>query len=760
MPLPYKVPGPQLAGFLKSDHRLRALIGPVYGGRKSAAAFDIVRRAIDPRYRPQRVWRWVVVRQRRDELEAETVACVQHWLAGEGEYDAKARQLLFAFELDDGLERLIEYQFLAMDEAVDRRRLPSLECSAVWLDDARNFAEGVLDDARLICGRYPGGLDGGCQWRGIIATSRMPLPGHWLITRDDIELYRQPSGRSPQAENIENLKAKGFSYSKLAAAEDPDWVARYVDAEITGGAKETAAEASREAARGSLTQFIQVAMPDIEPAAHHQLIISKLEAVARGESKRLMLFLPPGSAKSTYASVLFPPWFMGNHPSLPVIAASHSKELAERFGRRVRNIVGSSLFRDTFGFGLSGDSGAAGRWETARGGEYFAVGVDASVTGRRCALGIIDDPVKGRADADSATVRQHVWDWYKSDFWTRLIPGAAIILIMTRWHDDDLAGRLLEEAKNGGEQWDIVNLPMLAEADDPLGRAPGEKLWPEWFTDEMIATARRDPRNWSALYMQRPMPESGDYFKTEWFRWYDKMPPREQLRTYGASDYATKQAGGDYTVHLVVGLDPNADIYLLDLYRAQVSPDQWIDPLLDLMARWKTITWAEEAGQIKNSVGPFITKRQLERKIYAVRRQFTSSSDKAARAQAIRGRAGMGKVYLPRGAPWVVEFLHELLRFPAGIHDDQVDGFSLIGRMLDEMVPGNQPVVVPRPLADPVNLDPYGPGGSRSTASAPDRMRRACGVPHRAAPTIRTSEAIDGYDLGRAQGRSSAGDCR
>jgi predicted phage terminase large subunit-like protein len=671
----YSPPGAQLAAFLKSNHPRRGVVGPVYGGRKSAAVFDIVTRAV--RHKRQRAWRWVVVRQSRDELEAQTVRTVLHWMR-DGKYDERKHRWAYLYDLGDDVERVLEIEFLAIEEAADRRRFANLEASAVWLDDARNLSESILEDARLIAGRYPGGLEGGTQWRGVIATSRMPLPGHWLVTRDDIELYRQPSGRSAQAENIENLKAKGFSYAKLAQDEDPDWVARFVDAEITAGAAESEAEASREAARASLTQFIRVAMPDIEPAAHHQLIIAKLEAVARGEIKRLMLFLPPGSAKSTYASVLFPPWFMGNHPSLPVIAASHSKELAERFGRRVRNLVGSPLFRETFGFGLSGDSGAAGRWETARGGEYFAVGVDASVTGRRCALGIIDDPVKGRAEADSPTVRQHVWEWYKSDFWTRLIPGAAIILIMTRWHDDDLAGRLLEEARTGGEQWDIVNLPAEAEDDDPLGRAIGERLWAEWYTPEMFAVAKRDPRNWSALYQQRPMPESGDFFKAEWLKYYDTAPAREQLRTYGASDYATKAEGGDFTVHLVVGLDPNSDIYLLDLWRERAASDKWAEALIDLMERWKTVTWAEETGQIKASVGPFLTKRQLERKVYAIRRQFTSSSDKPSRAQAIRGRTGMGKVYLPRGAPWVVDFVQELLRFPAGTHDDQVDAIYIM----------------------------------------------------------------------------------
>ena len=692
----YSPPGAELARFLKSDARLRAVIGPVYAGRKSAAVYDILQRCV--RFSKQRAWRWVAVRQRRDEIEAHTLRTLQHWIR-DGAYDEKKRRWGYLFDLGDGVKRTLEIDFLAVEEGVDRRRLPTIEASAVWLDDARNLPEGVLEDCRLIVGRYPGGLDGGCLWRGIVCTSRMPAPGHWLVSRPDVELYRQPGGRSPQAENLQHLAKRGFSYQRLAEDENPDWVRRNIDAEITAGVAEDEHERGRVEARGSLTQFIRLTMPDIEPAAHHQLIIDKLERVARGEITRLMLFLPPGSAKSTYASVLFPPWWMGNHPSLPVIAASHSKELAERFGRRVRNIVGSPTFRDTFGFGLSGDSGAAGRWETARGGEYFAVGVDASVTGRRAALGIIDDPVKGRAEADSPTVRQHTWDWYKADFWTRLIPGAAVIYIGTRWHDDDLAGRLLAEAKEGGEQWEVVSLPAIAGEDDPLGRAPGERLWPEWYTDSMFEVARRDPRNWSALYQQEPVPESGDFFKAEWLRWYDKPPPREVLRTYGASDYATRAEGGDFTVHLVVGIDPNADIYVLDLWRRRTSSDEWIEALLDLMELWRTVTWAEESGQIKSAVGPFITRRQLERKIYAIRRQFSSGSDKPTRAQSIRGRIGMGKVFLPRSAPWATDLVAELLRFPAGTHDDQVDCLSLIGRMLDEMVPGTAQVVKPDPLA-------------------------------------------------------------
>ncbi len=450
----------------------------------------------------------------------------------------------------------------------------------------------------------------------------------------------------------------------------------------------------RLTAAESLPRFIEVVSPELHPAQHHRLLLDRLTEVERGEVSRLMIFMPPGSAKSTYASILFPSWFLGRNSDRSVIGASHSGDLAERFGRRVRNLVGSTDFKRVFGFGLSGDSAAAGRWETERGGEYYAVGVDASVTGRRADLGIIDDPVKGRAEADSPTIRDRIWDWYQSDFWPRLKPGGRVVLIMTRWHEDDLAGRLLREAALGGERWEVLSLPAEARPGDPLGRAPGERLWPEWFRAEMFAAAKRDTRNWSALYQQEPAPESGDYFKAEWFRWYDRAPPRDHLEVYGASDYAVTAEGGDYTVHGIFGIAPGDDIYLLDLWRAQTSSDVWVESALDLMERWRPIMWAEENAQIEKGVGPFLTKRQLERRLlFCYRKQYSSASNKAVKAQSIRGRMAMGKVYFPRGAPWSADLSAELLHFPAGRNDDQVDVLSLVGRMLDELVGG----VVPRP---------------------------------------------------------------
>lgn len=422
-----------------------------------------------------------------------------------------------------------------------------------------------------------------------------------------------------------------------------------------------------------------------------------------------MVFMPPGSAKSHYANVNFVPWWLGRNPSGNIITASYGQELADKWGRRSRAIVAGDEFRRVFGFGLDPGSQAANRWATDRGGEYVAVGVGGPVTGNRADLAVIDDPVKGREEADSETVRARTKDWYKDDLWTRLKPGAGIVLIMTRWHEDDLAGWLLDEATRGGEAWDVLSLPWEAESNDPLGRALGERLWPEWFTEDMEREAKRDARRWSALYQQRPTPEEGDYFKAEWLRGYDKAPP--EMKIYGASDYAVTSDGGDYTVHIVVGVDPDENMFVLDLWRGQTNSLEWVEAFCDMAERWKPLEWAEESGQIKAAVGPFLERRQRERRAYVYRRQFPTKGDKAVRAQAIRGRIAMNGLYLPR-ADWVAEFRRELLTFPAGKHDDQVDALGLIGQLLDH-------------IGGPRKEQPAAPGRTLETMTLNDLWRHA-----------------------------------
>lgn len=416
---------------------------------------------------------------------------------------------------------------------------------------------------------------------------------------------------------------------------------------------------------------------------------------------RLMVFMPPGSAKSTYCSVLFPAWFIGQEWGGNVLAASHSTELAERFGRKVRNLIGEH--GGALGTGISGDSGAAGRWETTAGREYYAAGAGVGIAGFRAKLGIIDDPFRGRADAESKTIRDRIWEWYNDDFDTRCIPGAHQILIMTRYHEDDLAGRLLRRdgAKvlvpspegEGGRLllrggWDVISLPAIAGERDQLGRSPGEWLWEgEYgYADQLRSKfATSDPRSWASLYQQNPVPDKGAYFDGSWLRSVRFLPEQRSLRYYGASDYAVTQSGGDFTVHLVVGIDPKGRLYLVDLWRGQTDSAEWVSAWCDLVKKWRPFEWAEERGQILSSIGPFLEQQANKERAFTYRRQFPSKHDKAVRAQSIRARMSMGGLYVPAGASWLSEFEQELLRFPSAVHDDQVDALGLIGQLLDHI---------------------------------------------------------------------------
>jgi hypothetical protein len=236
------------------------------------------------------------------------------------------------------------------------------------------------------------------------------------------------------------------------------------------------------------------------PARHHKLLLSWLEAVSKGTVDRLMILMPPGHGKSVYASVLFPAWWFSQHPQSAVIATSHTAELAERFGRRVRNLI--MEHSGSLGYSVRSDSAAAGRWELDTGAEYYAAGVGGTITGRRADLAIIDDPVGSRQDAESELQRERVYDWFRADLYTRMKPGGRIILIQTRWHSDDLGGRLLAEMETGKDKWHVLKLPALAtDDDDAMGRAIGEPLWAEWEDAEKLDRKRQaiGERDWSAL---------------------------------------------------------------------------------------------------------------------------------------------------------------------------------------------------------------------------------------------------------------------
>jgi predicted phage terminase large subunit-like protein len=421
------------------------------------------------------------------------------------------------------------------------------------------------------------------------------------------------------------------------------------------------------------------------PARHHRLLNEKLEKVLTGEIPRLAVFMPPGSAKSTYASILFPPYVMANDSKALFLAASHTSELAERWGRRVRNIIADN--GNVLDISLKENEQAAGRWALNEGGEYMAAGANVGIAGFRAKYGLIDDPIRSRQDADSLLVRDRIWDWYLNDFRPRLIPHARQVLIQTRWHEDDLAGRALNH-----QEWEVLSLPAFAKIDDQLGREIDEPLWTDddyGYGDQLrMLRDSTPPRIWSALYQQSPTPDEGDYFKEEWLKPRDIIPVHSTLRCYGASDYAVTADGGDYTVHVVVGIDHLNNMYLLDVWRKQATPDVWIEALCDLVAKYRPLAWAEEQGQIKSSVGPFLEKQMRARRVYVTREQFPTRGDKAVRARSMQGRMALDGLYYPKNAHWVADWLSEILNLWASKHDDQGDAMGLVGQLLDKMVTG------------------------------------------------------------------------
>lgn len=432
-------------------------------------------------------------------------------------------------------------------------------------------------------------------------------------------------------------------------------------------------------AKRSLLAFTEFTNPLYQRANHHELIAEKLEAVERGEIDRLMIFMPPRHGKSELASKRFPAWCLGRDPNRQIIAASYNSDLANDFGRNVRNIVAEPEFGQVFpGVSLAPDSQAANRMNTNRGGSYVAAGVGTAVTGRGAHIALIDDPFKDREEADSERRRELVWDWYRSTLFTRLMPGGAIVLIQTRWHEDDLAGRLLEQE---ADQWDVLDLPAINKDN--------EALWPEWYPLNVLERIKNTigPREWSALYQQQPQPDEGTFFQREWFKTWEKLP---NVRYYGTSDYAVTDDGGDYTVHRVWGIDATGDVFRVAGWRGQTSSDVWIERKLDLIDKYKPLAWFGEGGVIQKAIEPMLKRRMRERKVYCRLEWLPSVADKPTRARSFQALAASGRVWFEPGAD-----IGEHLVFPAGKNDDDVDCSSLIGRVIDQAHPAivrNEPV--------------------------------------------------------------------
>lgn len=427
-------------------------------------------------------------------------------------------------------------------------------------------------------------------------------------------------------------------------------------------------------ARRRLIDFTEQTYSRYRTARHHRIIAEQLERIERREIDRLMLLLPPRHGKTELASRRYPPWNLGRNPHRQIIAASATESFATDVGREVRNIVKTDEFRSIFpNVTLAQDSTAAGRWHTNSGGIFAAVGVGSQILGKGADDFIIDDPFASMEDAQSELQRKRVIEWYQGSVYNRLQPGGTITIINHRMHEGDLSGYLLERQALGGDKWEVVELPAINDA--------GEPLWPEAYPIEALERIKANtlPRFWQALFQQNPQPDEGTFFQRGWFNEWTELP---RLRIYGSSDYAVTDGGGDWTVHRVWGLDSQDNLYRLDGWRGQTPADQWIDAKLDLIEKHKPAAWFGEAGVIQKAVEPMLLKRMRERKVRCRMEWVPSIHDKPTRARGFQARASMGNVYFEPGAD-----LSEFLVFPAGKHDDEVDVAGLMGRVLDQVHP-------------------------------------------------------------------------
>lgn len=405
--------------------------------------------------------------------------------------------------------------------------------------------------------------------------------------------------------------------------------------------------------------------------AHQKLLYQKLEKVTKGEIDRLMIFMPPRHSKSETVTVHYITYRLKADPKLNVILGCYNQRLANRFSRRIRKLAGEQKIA------LSRERRSVEEWETARGGGVRAVGVGAGITGYGARLVVIDDPVKNRAQAESQTFRDNAWNWFNDDIYTRFEPGAAVILIQTRWHEDDLAGRLLRAMRDGGDKWEVLSLPALAESDDPLGRSKGEPLCPERFDKAALKRIRRKlgSYSFSALYQQNPVPFEGGLFKRKWFRRIVSRPPAGLHWVRGYDLAVSTRDTADYTASFRVALDPKTgDLYIADGFRGRLEfPDQRRYIARCIAGERDTRHCIESALHGRAFV------QELQREVRFAGRSIRAvrvDEDKVTRAHSWTARAEAGKVVLVAGE-WIEEFLDEVCRFPRGRFDDQVDAVSL-----------------------------------------------------------------------------------
>jgi len=510
--------------------------------------------------------------------------------------------------------------------------------------------------------------------------------------------------------------------------------------------------ARRTLARRRLLYFTRQTQPNYLAGWVHDDICRRLERfsddVINRRSPRLMLLVPPRHGKSTLASVSFPAWHLGRHPTHEVVNASYNLDLPMKFSRQVRDLFRSPLYTALFPEAiLSPESQSVESWLTTRGGGFTAVGVGGGLTGKGAHVMIVDDPIKNMEEADSMLIREQLYDWYQSVAYTRLSPGGGVLVIETWWHDDDLAGRLqrrMVEQAEDADMFDVVKYPALAEQyeyrdrntlvvtrsaspeDDPsleLLRAPGDALHRERYDEAAMRKYKANlaPRIWSALYQQNPVPDSGQYFTRESILWEPQREPHAGKNVYTAWDFAIglKQMN-DWTVGATLVQDEHDVLHVVDVNRFRGDSFAIVEAILNTaavyMARDTTYMVGVEDGQIWKSIKPLLEKRMQERRIFPPIEVMKPLTDKVARARPLQGRMQQRKVVFFDGSEWKKTAEHELLRFPSGQFDDVVDALSWAARLASRPAPRSKVPPPRKPKSWKDRLPGFGGKGSHMAA--------------------------------------------
>ena len=449
----------------------------------------------------------------------------------------------------------------------------------------------------------------------------------------------------------------------------------------------------QELSRRNLSDFTKYTKPDFIEGWFNQIIARELQQfyhdVVAGKQPRLIIQAPPRSGKSELFSRRFPAWAFGQNPDLQIIAASYSTDLASRMNRDVQRIIDSEEYQGVFPeTTLNGKNIATVSGQSLRNSEIFEIvghagayrsaGVGAGITGMGADIGIIDDPVKDAKEANSQTIRDAVWDWYTTTFYTRLSPKSGILLGMTRWHEDDLAGRLLREMANDGDQWRIVSFPAIAECDEEY-RNEGEALHPERYDLERLTKIKKavGSQAWNALYQQRPSSKGGDIIKGAWFKRYSVLPRMKRIIITADTAQKTKQHN-DYSVLLVAGVGHDGGVYVLDLIRGKWEAPELEQKVSDVWNKYKSFGVHKVYVEDKSSGTSLIQNIQRKQRIPIEGVQV--DTDKYTRVLGIQGYIESGYIYLPNDAEWIEDFIKECEAFTATDshkHDDQVDAMVM-----------------------------------------------------------------------------------